>query len=66
MGAPKKPAKKKPIAKATGAKKSADEELDPKPKKKIVDDDDDDEFDEPLDELGSYESFDGFEEDDDY
>ena len=64
MGTPKKPAKK--ISKATGAKES-DEELDPKTKKKIVDDDDDDEdYDVPLDELGGYESFDGYEDDDDF
>jgi len=65
MGTPKKPAKKQPISKATDAKESADEELDPKPKKKIVDDDDDEDFDVPLDELGGYESFD-YEDEDDY
>jgi len=67
MGTPKKPVKKKIIPKSTGAKKSAEEPIDPKAKKKIIDDDDDDDdFDMPLDELGGYESFDGYEEEDDY
>ena len=67
MGTPKKPASKKPISKSTGAKKPAEEEVDPKAKKKIVDDDEDEDFDMPLDEIGGgYDSFDGFEEDDDY
>jgi len=67
MGTPKKPVKKKTISKSTGAKKSAEEPIDLKAKKKIIDEDDEDEdFDLPLDELGGYESFDDFEEEDDY
>jgi hypothetical protein len=66
MGTPKKPVKKKTISKSTAPKK-AEEPIDLKPKKKFIDDDDEDEdFDIPLDELGGYESFDGYEEEDDY
>jgi len=67
MGTPKKPAKKKLTSKTAGAKKSADEELDPHAKKKVVDDDEDEDFDLPLEELGGgYESFGEFEDDDDF
>jgi len=66
MGTPKKPVKKKIASKTPGAKNSATPS-DPKERKKIVDDEDDDEdFDMPLDELSGYESFDGYEEEDDY
>jgi hypothetical protein len=67
MGTPKKTIKKKSIPKSSGAKKTEDEAIDPKTKKKIIDEDDDDEdFDISLDELGGYESFEGYEEDDDF
>ena len=66
MGTPEKPVKKKVVAKSPGAKKSADEPIDPPAKKKIIDEDEDDEFDMPMDELGGYETFDGYDEDDDY
>jgi len=71
MGTPKKPISKKTASKSTGAKKAApaaEEPIDPKAKKKIIDDEDEDEdFDIALDdELGGYESFDSFEEEDDY
>lgn len=65
MGTPKKPLKKKPDSKTVGAKKIAPESVDPKAKKKIIDDDDD-EFDMPLEEIGGYESFEEFDEDDDF
>jgi hypothetical protein len=66
MATPKKPVKKKPVSKSTGTKK-AEQSVDPKEKKKIIDDDDEDEdYDMPLEELGGYESFEGYEEDDDY
>ncbi len=36
-------------------------------KKKIIDDEDDEkDFDMPLDDLGRYESFEGYDEDDDF
>ncbi|OCX51343.1 hypothetical protein BEL04_15035 [Mucilaginibacter sp. PPCGB 2223] len=63
METPKKPLKKS--AGSAGAKKSADKP-EAKPKSRFVDDDDDDEFDNTLDDLSAYESFDGLEEDDDY
>jgi len=68
MGTPKKPVKNKAVSKSSGAKSPDDEPIDPKTKKKIIDDDDeDDEFDMPLDEIGGgYESFDAYDEDDDY
>lgn len=66
MGTPKKTIKKKLIPKSSVVKKT-DEPIDPKTKKRIIDDEDDDEdFDMPLDDLGTYESFDGYEEDDDF
>jgi len=65
MGTPKKPVKKKPDPKSTGAKKSDQEPVDPKAKKKIIDDEDDEDFDMPLDEIsGGYDSFEFDEEDD--
>ncbi|MGN6639861.1 MAG: hypothetical protein ACTHJ8_13205 [Mucilaginibacter sp.] len=66
METPKKPAKKDTAAKSTGAKKSDEKATDLPAKKRIIDDDDDDDYDIPLDDLGRYESFDGYEEDDDY
>ena len=66
MGTPKKPSKKKPGSKSAGAKKTAPESVDPKAKKRIIDDEDDEDFDIPLDEIGGYESFEEFDEDDDF
>jgi len=67
MGTPKKPVKKKISPKSNGAKKSADQAVDPNAKKRVIDEDDEDEdFDLPIDELEGYESFDEFEEDDDF
>jgi len=64
MGTPKKPVKKKTATKAP-AKKSAPA-ADPKEKKRIIDDEDEDEdYEMPLDDMG-YESFEGYEDDDDY
>jgi hypothetical protein len=65
METPKKPVKKDAGAKGTGVKK-AEEKPDTTAKKRFVDDDDDDDYDIPLDDLGRYESFEGYEEDDDY
>jgi hypothetical protein len=64
MGTPKKPEKKKTAPKSPAAKKPA--APDPKEKKKIVDDEEDEDYDIPMDDLGRYESFEGYEEDDDY
>jgi len=64
METPKKPAKKT-SASTSPAKKGSEKES-PKPKSRFVDDDDEDEFDNSIDELGSYDQFDGLEEDDDY
>ncbi len=66
MGTPKKTAKKTTAAKSTGAKKPDEKAADLPAKKRIIDDDEDEDFDIPLDDLGRYESFDGYEEDDDY
>ena len=66
MGTPKKPVKKDAAAKGTGAKKPDEKTADLPAKKRIIDDDEDEDFDIPLDDLGRYESFDGYEEDDDY
>jgi hypothetical protein len=66
MGTPKKPVKKKIVSKSPGAKKTADESIEPPAKKRIIDEDDDEEFDLPLDEIGGYESFENYDEDDDY
>jgi len=66
METPKKPVKKTADSKSAASKKPV-EKPDPKAKKRFLDDEDeDDEFDMPLDDLGRYESFDGYEEDDDY
>jgi len=66
METPKKPVKKDVASKSTGAEKSDDRPDDIPAKKKIIDDDDDEDFDMPLDDLGRYESFEGYDEDDDY
>jgi len=66
MGTPKKPAKKITAAKSAGPKRPDENAADLPAKKRIIDDDDDEDFDIPLDDLGRYESFDGYEEDDDY
>jgi hypothetical protein len=66
MGTPKKPIKKNVASKSTGAKKSEENSNDLPAKKRIIDDDDEEDFDIPLDDLGRYEPFEGYEEDDDY
>lgn len=66
MGTPKKPLKKKPGSKSAGAKKTVSESVDPKAKKRIIDDEDDEDFDMPLEEIGGYESFEEFDEEDDF
>lgn len=64
MGTPKKPVKKKTATKAPAKKSAA--AADPKEKKRIVDDEDDDDgYEMPLDDMG-YESFEGYEDDDDF
>ena len=65
METPKKNTKKDTAAKGMGAKKTDEKSADT-PKKRIIDDDDDDDYDIPMDDLGRYESFEGYEEDDDY
>jgi hypothetical protein len=65
METPKKPVKKEADAKGMGAKKT-DEKPDISARKRIIDDDEDEDFDIPLDDLGRYESFEGYDEDDDY
>ena len=66
METPKKPVKKTTASKSTGAKKPDENSPDLPAKKKIIDDDDDEDFDMPLDDLGRYESFEGYDEDDDF
>ena len=66
MGTPKKPVKNKAAVKSTGAKKSEDSTDDLPAKKRVVDDEDDEDYDIPLDDIGRYESFDGYDDDDDY
>ena len=65
MGTPKKPVKNETSAKSAGAKKD-EQTADSPVKKRIIDDDDDEDFDIPLDDLGRYESFEAYEDDDDY
>jgi len=65
METPKKPVKKGAAAKGAGVKKT-EEQPDILAKKRIIDDDDDDDYDIPLDDLGRYENFEGYDEDDDY
>jgi hypothetical protein len=66
METPKKPVKKNDASKSTGAKKSDEESDDLPAKKRIIDDDDDEDFDIPLDDIGRYEPFEGYDDDDDY
>ena len=66
METPKKPVKKSDASKSTGAKKSDEQPDDLPAKKRIIDDDEDEDFDIPLDDLGRYEPFDGYDEDDDF
>jgi hypothetical protein len=66
METPKKPIKKNVASKSTGAKKSEENSNDLPAKKRVIDDDEDEDFDIPLDDLGRYEPFEGYEEDDDY
>ncbi len=66
METPKRPVKKNDASKSTGAKKSEENSADLPAKKRIIDDDEDEDFDIPLDDLGRYEPFEGYEEDDDY
>ncbi|HVW15914.1 MAG TPA: hypothetical protein VHB54_18935 [Mucilaginibacter sp.] len=66
METPKKTVKKDTDARGTGAKKPDEKPADLSAKRRIIDDDDDEDFDIPLDDLGRYEGFEGYEEDDDY
>jgi hypothetical protein len=66
METPKKPVKKEDASKSMGAKQPDDESVELPAKKRVIDDDDDEDFDMPLDDLGRYESFEGYDEDDDY
>jgi hypothetical protein len=66
METPKKPVKKTTASKSSAANKLDGKSADLPAKKKIVDDDDDEDFDMPIDDLGRYESFEGYDEDDDY
>ena len=64
MEIPKKPVTKKIDSNDAGEDEDDDNSmLDQKPKKKV--DDDDDDFDGPLDDLG-YETFNDFDDDDDF
>jgi len=65
MATPKKPVKNDTSAKGPGAKKDEKPAESPA-KKRVVDDDDDEDYDIPLDDLGRYENFDNYDEDDDY
>ncbi len=65
METPKKPAKKETSAKSPGAK-TDETSADLPAKNRVTDDDDDDDFDIPLDDLGRYESFDNYDDDDDF
>jgi len=65
MATPKKPVKNDTSAKGTGVKRD-EKPVESTVKKRVVDDDDDEDFDIPLDDLGRYESFDGYDDDDDY
>lgn len=63
MATPKKTEKKAPSKSATP--KKAEKAVDPKAKKRPIDDDDDDDFDAGYDDL-DYGQLEGFDEDDDY
>ncbi|MEO6149180.1 MAG: hypothetical protein ABIP28_03425 [Mucilaginibacter sp.] len=63
MGTPKKNTNKKPVSKINGAKKSSEPaDDDAKPAKRAIDDED---FDEPLDDLDGYLSYNDDDDDDD-
>ena len=66
METPKKPVKKATTSKSSAAKKPDGKSVDLPAKKRILDDEDDEDFDVPMDDLGRYESFEGYDEDDDY
>lgn len=66
METPKKPVKKTTDTKDTAANKPDEQSTDLPAKKKVIDDDDDEDFDMPLDDIGRYESFEGYDEDDDF
>jgi hypothetical protein len=66
METPKKPVKKTTAPKGMAAKKPDEQSTDLPAKKKIIDDEDDEDFDMPLDDLGRYESFEGYDEEDDF
>ena len=65
MESPKKPLKTTTGKKSTPAKKAVEKAPVSKPKSKFVDDDDDEEFESHIDDLGSYDHFDGLADDDD-
>ncbi|HTI59455.1 hypothetical protein [Mucilaginibacter sp.] len=66
METPKKPVKKDSSARSASVKRPDEKPADVPAKKKIIDDDDDEDFDMPLDDLGRYENFDTYDDDDDY
>lgn len=66
METPKKPVKKTTASKSMGAQKSDEDSTDLPAKKRVIDDEDDEDFDMPLDDLGRYESFEGYDEEDDF
>jgi len=66
METPKKTVKKTTDPKSTAAKKTDENSADLPAKKRVLDDDEDEDFDVPMDDLGRYESFEGYDEDDDY
>lgn len=66
METPKKPVKKTTASKSSDAKKPDGKSTDLPAKKRVIDDEDDEDFDMPMDDLGRYESFEGYEEDDDF
>ncbi|WP_426671731.1 hypothetical protein ACPPVU_10885 [Mucilaginibacter sp. McL0603] len=66
METPKKPVKKTTAPKDTAADKDDEQSTDMPAKKKVIDDDDDEDFDMPLDDIGRYESFEGYDEEDDF
>jgi hypothetical protein len=66
MQTPKKPVKKTTAPKDTAVDKDDEQSTDLPAKKKVLDDDDDEDFDMPLDDIGRYESFEGYDEDDDF
>ena len=65
METPKKQVKKTDT-KDTATDKPDEQSTDMPAKKKVIDDEDDEDFDMPLDDIGRYESFEGYDEDDDF